>query len=63
MTEASNDFLFVEIAGRCFEATDRLHLAVHVEGFIARHFDSAGRFVVKMMSFVGLACDKKENEK
>lgn len=40
VAEAAHDFLLVEIAGRCFEAADGLHLAVHVQGFIAGHADS-----------------------
>lgn len=54
VTKASNDFLLVQVAGRRFETTNRLHLPIHVEGFIARHREGAGRCIVEVVSLVGL---------
>lgn len=49
MTETSNDFLLVEITSRRFETSDCLHVPIHLESFIARHFDSVRWCIIEIV--------------
>lgn len=63
VAEAAHNLLFVEITGGCFETANGLHLAVHVQGFVAGHADSRRWFAVKTVGFEGLVGIEMEIKK
>lgn len=60
MTKATNGFLLVETASRCFESSDRLHFSIHIEWLIVSRLNGRWGCIVEIVGLVWLQGVEKE---
>lgn len=60
MTKATNGFLLVETASRCFESSDRLHFSIHIERLIVSRLNGRWGCIVEIVGLVWLQEEEDE---